>query len=629
MPDRVFGRDPEGYTLADLLGESETGPVYRAVQHSTDRDVAIKFIRLPAGAESGQRFRQVMRRVSTLDHPYILPIYDYRDKNGWGCIIMRYMPHTLEDLLAQGPLPPEHVAALLGQIAGAVDYAHSRDILHLRLKPTSIFIDTVGQAIVSGFGQAEFMSPPDDEALDSSLKYRPPETFYGRQGSPQADIYSIGVLLYDMLCPRTPYDIAGSYDLLAALYQHLDGPSQTPSQLNPRLPPALDPIVLRALERSPEARYSSATELADSFRQALQPLSQAWPAGSLLRAGLLLTVFILALLVSGSLMIRPAAGTYTLRRDASAPLEALEPDETRIELAQQRMGEAGFIALLPCTMASEYHAALFREIQTFSENYGIAARIYNSEGDAYLQRLLLEQTIIEGAGAFILCALDYVLLGEPLLAIAERHLPLVHIQEPDPEYRYDGVVVFSRGDDYDMGLAAGRHAGQVLLEESGGMADVIVLDEPKLQFMAQRADGLVDGLLETAPQASIIGFYPGDERREAYETIMELIRTGLEFDVILCVTDAGAVGAVDALEERGFAPDEVMIFSIDGEQLPMQYIRDGYFLRSSLLVPRQQVAHGVVDVTVHMLAGAAVPGMLVAAFGPILTRDNVEHMLGP
>jgi ABC-type sugar transport system substrate-binding protein len=185
-------------------------------------------------------------------------------------------------------------------------------------------------------------------------------------------------------------------------------------------------------------------------------------------------------------------------------------------------------------------------------------------------------------------------------------------------------------DNYLMGLHSAQVVGQIVRDEMDGQADVVILDFsdiPDADLIA-RADGLEAGVTALAPEANIIGRFRGAKREWAKDSIAKLIADGVHIDAIVSINDSGSYGAIDALVEAGYAPSEVAIASVDAEQLALQYIRDGYFIRASIDAGRTEYAKGAVDVITRLLAGEDVAETIIIPPGRVYVRNNVAELDG-
>ncbi|MGH9795792.1 MAG: protein kinase domain-containing protein [Candidatus Acidiferrales bacterium] len=258
------------YRVIDKLGEGGMGVVYRAHDDRLDRDVALKV--LPPGTlrDEGarRRFRKEALTLSKLNHPNIATIFDFDTEDGTDFLVMEYVPGaTLSDSLTAGPLAQDEVARLGAQMAEGLAAAHQQGVIHRDLKPSNLRTTADGRLKILDFGLARLTEPSTKAITESlsdaysgagTLPYMAPEQLRGETGDHRTDIYSSGVVLYEMSTGRRPFD--GKLPTLvtdAILHQT----PRPPSSLNRRLSAGLESIILKALEKRPERRYQSAKEL--------------------------------------------------------------------------------------------------------------------------------------------------------------------------------------------------------------------------------------------------------------------------------------------------------------------------------------------------------------------------------
>ncbi|MBX9624344.1 MAG: serine/threonine protein kinase [Gemmataceae bacterium] len=267
---RAFGR----YELRNLLGRGGMGAVYLAHDPGLDRLVALK---IPRPVEHGpavwrDRFLAEARAAATLHHPNICPVYEFGEADGRPYLTMAYIPgETLADRLGRaGPLPVPEAVALVRTAARAMAEAHDRGIVHRDLKPANVMIDRRGQPVVMDFGLALRTAASDDLRLTLSgvamgtPAYMPPEQAGGEHEAigPPADVYALGVILYELLTGRVPFRERSFGKLLAQIVRD---PPAPPSGFNPAVDPALDALILTALEKEPGRRFATAGALADAL----------------------------------------------------------------------------------------------------------------------------------------------------------------------------------------------------------------------------------------------------------------------------------------------------------------------------------------------------------------------------
>ncbi|MFQ5578102.1 MAG: protein kinase, partial [Anaerolineae bacterium] len=272
------------YQIREEVGRGGMATVYRAYQPTVDRDVAIKVITaaITARADAVQRFQREARLIARLEHPHILPVYDFDGGHAPPYIVMRYLDGgTLKAILKQGLLPPAEIAFLLGQIGAALDYAHRQGIIHRDVKPSNIMIDREGNAFVTDFGLARMVDVggagkqiTKTGMVMGTPDYMSPEQALGESEiDHRADIYALGVIFYQMLTGELPFRAETA---MAVLVQHMQAPVPAATAHNPDLPPVVDGVIATALAKSPAERHTS---IVDFVAAATAALGQS-PGGS-------------------------------------------------------------------------------------------------------------------------------------------------------------------------------------------------------------------------------------------------------------------------------------------------------------------------------------------------------------
>jgi len=279
MIDRKLGP----YKITEEIGSGGMATVYRAYQPSMDRHVAVKVIRTTALSDPTMRdrFRREARLIARLEHPHLLPVYDFDGDHEPPYIVMRYLEGgTLRQVQAKGALPHAEILYTLGQVASALDYAHRQGVVHRDLKPSNIMIDREGNAFVTDFGIARVADAAENLTgtghLIGTPTYMSPEQAKGAADVDAAsDRYALGVIVFELLTGAQPYAHESS---LAVLMSHLNDPIPSARALNPLLPEAVDEVIRIAMAKDRAARYPSASALVADLSRALETRSSEAPA---------------------------------------------------------------------------------------------------------------------------------------------------------------------------------------------------------------------------------------------------------------------------------------------------------------------------------------------------------------
>ena len=279
----LTGRAIRGYALAERIGMGGMGSVYRAIQPNVEREVAVKII-LPAFANHPdfiRRFEAEAQLVARLEHPHIVPLYDYWREPGVAYLVMRLLRGgSIQSLLGQGPQPVEMTAHLLEQIASALHAAHRIGVIHRDLKPANILLDEDNNAYLADFGIAKNLGNPDAEqhtqadAIMGSMQYMSPEQIRSLSVRPETDIYCLGVMLYEMLTGHLPFHGPTPFEMIQ---QHVSAPMPPLAAHRTGLPAALDDVIARATAKDPDLRYHDTLTLFDDFRLALGRMADSHP----------------------------------------------------------------------------------------------------------------------------------------------------------------------------------------------------------------------------------------------------------------------------------------------------------------------------------------------------------------
>lgn len=328
MSDRTIG----GYVIQQEIGRGDVATVYVARQQPVERFVALKlFDRVDRDA--AERLQQLARYLARLDHTNLVPVYDAGLADDQVYWIMRYMPAgTLHDRLKTQSLSPAEIDRLVAQIAAALDHAHGHDVFHGDLKPGNVLLDHAGNAFVADFGIVQAL-----QATPSN--YQAPEVRNGEIPDVRSDVYSLGAMIYELWAGQ---------------------PLPPPDAYTPKVPAALEPVILKAVAPDPAQRYQSAGELAEAYAQARQhaaadaalgvrrisarrePPPRRVPVWALALIGLIVVIGGAAVLLARSPATAPAptntpVATASVIEPTASPLPVMPPPAASATVAATRL----------------------------------------------------------------------------------------------------------------------------------------------------------------------------------------------------------------------------------------------------------------------------------------------------
>jgi streptogramin lyase len=327
MPASVesrIGTELAGYRLEALLGHGGMGVVYRAHDLALDRDVALKLLapHLADDVSFRERFLTESRIAASLEHPNVIPIHDAGEIDGQLYIAMRLVEGSdLKARLNAGPLEPAEATRILDQIAGALDAAHERGLVHRDVKPSNMLVDERGHAYLADFGLSRRLGQAASAlgAANSlgTIDYVAPEQIGDGTIDGRADVYALGCVLYECLTGDPPFRRGSD---AATLYAHLEDA--------PPVLPQLEHVLPRALAKDPADRYETCGDLVDAARTALgiaEPRRSRWP---------------LAVAAVGLVLVGAALLTFFLTRDTSSPTAQQGGRLVRIDPGSNRAAQS-------------------------------------------------------------------------------------------------------------------------------------------------------------------------------------------------------------------------------------------------------------------------------------------------
>jgi serine/threonine protein kinase len=258
------------YHIGDRIAKGGMSEIYRAQDIDTQQAVALKLVH-NSNFEHCERFRHEVQTLATLNHPHIIPALAYGTHESWCYLATPYFANgTLDMQLSSGPLTLDEAGELLAQLGSALQFAHDRGILHRDIKPSNVLMQHKGYAYLADFGLASQMNSESgitaSDYVIGTAEYMAPELAEER-ASVRSDIYALGILLYQLLTGRVPFK---GQTPISTFLKHMSEAVIPPSSFNSAIPPAIEQIILQALEKKPAKRFKSIQAFVDAYHNALQ-----------------------------------------------------------------------------------------------------------------------------------------------------------------------------------------------------------------------------------------------------------------------------------------------------------------------------------------------------------------------
>ncbi len=274
-----------GYRVISQVGKGGMATVYKAYQMSMERYVALKVLPKTHSQDSSftERFIQEARTIAQLEHRNILPVYDFGEDDGVTYMAMRYLNSgTLQDVLSFGELSFSDAVELMRQICAGLDYAHRRGVIHRDVKPANVMVDEEGTVYITDFGLAKVLESSSELTATGTIMgtpfYMAPEQSIGNKVDGRSDIYSAGVILYEMVTGKRPFDAETP---MAVVLAHIHDPFPLPQTINPRVPIEMQRVILKAMAKEPDDRYQTAKEMSEALAEVMKQLKIDANAGTL------------------------------------------------------------------------------------------------------------------------------------------------------------------------------------------------------------------------------------------------------------------------------------------------------------------------------------------------------------
>jgi len=270
----LIGKQLGPYQIVAQLGAGGMATVFKAYQPKMNRYVALKILPrfFSKKPEFVRRFSQEARLIAQLEHPHILPVHDFGESDGYTYLAMRLVEGgSLSDLLKNhGKLELDKINRIITQVGEALDYAHKKNVIHRDAKPGNILIDEFKNCLLTDFGIAKIIETTSNLTHTGGIlgtpTYVSPEQGSGKPIDSRSDIYSLGVMLYHMIVGDVPYKADTP---MGVIYKHIHDPLPLPRKQVPELPESVERVVLKALAKNPDDRYSTVSELVKDLQRAI------------------------------------------------------------------------------------------------------------------------------------------------------------------------------------------------------------------------------------------------------------------------------------------------------------------------------------------------------------------------
>jgi tRNA A-37 threonylcarbamoyl transferase component Bud32 len=274
----LIGKELGLYRIVEFVGAGGMSTVYRAYHPALERYVAVKVLpeQISADEDLRQRFQQEVRVIAKLEHAHILPVHDYGLDRGRLYLVMRYIESgALKDRLDTGHLEMGQISHVMHQVGSALSYAHREGVVHRDVNPRNVLIDAQGDCYLMDFGLARLIASSVQLTASGvgmgTPAYMSPEQGSGQGIDARTDVYSLGVMLYEMVTGQVPYTADSA---LAVMLKHITDPVPLPSTVRPDLSPELEQVIVKALAKDPADRYQSVQEMITAFDAAVGEASE-------------------------------------------------------------------------------------------------------------------------------------------------------------------------------------------------------------------------------------------------------------------------------------------------------------------------------------------------------------------
>ncbi|MBN1265589.1 MAG: sugar ABC transporter substrate-binding protein [Anaerolineales bacterium] len=295
----------------------------------------------------------------------------------------------------------------------------------------------------------------------------------------------------------------------------------------------------------------------------------------------------------------------TLITEGLGTADDLAPTDEEIGLAVAHLdADESFIGIVACTYSTDYHSAVPDAAVAYAEDYGISVETFDSEIDVERQISGIENFVSSGADVIVVCVFDPPSVQSALEEAAAAGVYIVQYAGRDAG-AFGGVTISI--EDSDLGKAAGEYAAQLINDEMGGAANVAILDYPDVANVVLRADAIAAAITELSPDAVIVGNYLGGTTENGLSSMETALQEHPEINAVVSINDAGAYGAMQALEANGNTAEDTIIVGIDAEPQAIEYINNDTMYRGTVDTAPAETGRMTIMAAVKLLAGSTLP----------------------
>ncbi len=298
----------------------------------------------------------------------------------------------------------------------------------------------------------------------------------------------------------------------------------------------------------------------------------------------------------------PAPPKPNLTTQGLGTADDLVPTQAEIDAAKTVLGDSGLVGIVACTLSTEYHSTVPNAAKARADELGIKVEIFDSEVKAEKQISAIENFVSKGADAIVLCVLDPKVIEAAVKEAADAGVFIIQYAGRESAVNGIGISI----EDADLGCAAGEIAGDLIVAEKGGEATVAILDYPDLPQVVVRADNIEKCLKEKAPNVNIVGRFLGGTTENGLKSMETALQADPDIDVVVSINDAGAYGALTALEAAGKDPATTIVVGIDAEQQAKDLIKQGGYYRGTVDTAPATTGEMVINAAVKILSSATV-----------------------